>query len=102
MRRLIAYLTALILAVSCVTELEQGGTFVDGSLEGAPVTITFSVPDIPVLPASKAMDGSIGDITSTPYLDPDMMYLVVCGGSQSVKYIRKAEWIDTDEDYVVP
>ena len=102
MRRLIAYLTALILAVSCVTELEQGGTFVDGSLDGAPVTITFSVPDIPVLPASKAMEGKTGDITSTPYLDPDMMYLVVCGGTQSVKYIRKAEWLDTIDDYVVP
>ena len=102
MRRLIAYLTALILAVSCVTELEQGGTFVDGSLEGAPVTITFSVPDIPVLPASKSLEGGDGNITSTPYLDPDKVYLVVCGGTQSIKYIRKAEWLEPTENYEVP
>ena len=88
MRKLIAYVTALILAVSCVAELEQGGMAVSSSLEGAPVTITFSVPDIPVLPATKSQ----GDITDkTPYLDPEKLYVVVCGGSQSIKYIRRAK-----------
>jgi len=90
MRKLIAYITALLLAASCVSELEQGGTAVDSSLEGAPVTITFCVPDIPILPATKSLDTQ-GDITDTPYLDPDKLYVVVCGGSQSIKYIRKAK-----------
>lgn len=102
MRRLIAYLSALFLAVSCVAELEQGVGVVDTSLEGAPVTITFSVPDIQVLSATKSLATGDGDITSTPYLDPDMMYLVVCGGSQSIKYIRKAKLVDTIENYEIP
>jgi hypothetical protein len=102
MRRLIAYLTALIMAVSCMAELEQGGTAAVGSLEGAPVMITFTVPDIPVLPASKTLANGDGDITDTPYLDPEMMYLVVCGGSQSIKYIRKAKLVGTELDYEIP
>ena len=92
MRKLIAYIiTALILTVSCVSELEQGGAAVEGSLEGAPVMITFSVPDIPVLPSTKSLENGDGDITSTPYLDPEKVYVVVCGGKQSIKYIRKAK-----------
>ena len=91
MRRLIAYLTALFLAVSCMAELEQGGSVTTESLEGAPVMITFTVPDIPLLPATKSLDTGDGDITDTPYLDPDKLYVVVCGGSQSIKYIRKAK-----------
>lgn len=102
MRRILAYLTALILAVSCIAELEQGGSVAGTSLEGAPVTITFTVPDVPVLPATKSLSGSDGDITGTPYLDPDMMYLVVCGGSQSIKYIRKATLVDTIQDHEIP
>ena len=94
MRKLIAYIiTALILAVSCVRELEQGGIAMDGSLEGAPVMITFSVPDVPVLPATKSLEEGDGNITDTPYLDPDKIYVVVCGGTQSIKYIRKAKLI---------
>ncbi|MBP5720378.1 MAG: hypothetical protein J6W82_04880 [Bacteroidales bacterium] len=102
MRRLITYLTALILAVSCVAELEPGGMAVGGSLEGAPVTITFSVPDIPVLPATKTLETGDGDITGTPYLDPDKMYLVVCGSSQSIKYIRKATLVSTQDNVEIP
>ena len=34
--------------------------------------------------------------------DPDMMYLVVCGGSQSIKYIRKATLIDAIENFEIP
>lgn len=102
MRKLIAYLVSVILAVSCVAELEQGGTAVNGPLEGAPVTITFSVPDVPIAPATKVLSGSAGDITEEPYLDPDMMYVIVCGGSQSIKYIRKAKLIKTEEDTTIP
>ena len=101
-RRLIAYLTALILTVSCVAELEPGGTAVGGSLEGAPVTITFSVPDIPLLPATKTLETGDGDITGTPYLDPDKMYMVVCGSSQSIKYIRKAKLVGEPTPYTIP
>ena len=74
----------------------------DASLEGAPVTITFSVPDIPVLPATKALEDGEGDITGTPYLDPDKMYLVVCGSSQSIKYIRKATLVSTQDGVEIP
>lgn len=102
MRKLITYLTALIMTVSCMAELEQGGSAVDGSLEGAPVTITFSVPDIPVLPATKSLENGDGDITGTPYLDPDKIYLVVCGSSQSIKYIRKATLLESIPDYEIP
>lgn len=102
MRKLITYLSAIIMAVSCTAELEQGGSAVDASLEGAPVTITFSVPDIPVLPATKSLEDGDGDITGTPYLDPDKMYLVVCGGSQSIKYIRKATLKETVENFEIP
>lgn len=102
MRRLIAYLTALILAVSCMAELQQGGSVTNGSLEGAPVTITFSVPDIPVLPATKTLETGDGDITDIPYLDPNKMYVIVCGGSQSIKYIRKATLTRTRTGEVVP
>ena len=102
MRRLIAYLTAIILAISCTAELERVGSVVDDSLEGAPVTITFSVPDVQLLPSSKSLSDGDGDITGTPYLDPNMMYLVVCGGSQSIKYIRKATLVDIDYDYEIP
>lgn len=91
MRKLITYLTALFLAASCMAELEPGGTATGDSLEGAPVMITFSVPDIPLLPATKSLEEGDGDITDTPYLDPEKMYVVVCGGSQSIKYIRKAK-----------
>ena len=95
MRKWIVYLlTALFLAVSCVSEFEQEGSAVDDSLEGAPVTITFSVPDISVLPATKSsLEEGDGNITDTPFLDPEKMYLVVCGGSQSIKYIRKAKLV---------
>ncbi len=102
MRRLTAYLVAIFLALSCTAELERGSASVGASLEGAPVTITFSVPDIAVLPSTKSLENGNGDITGTPYLDPDMMYLVVCGSSQSIKYIRKAKLIDTEPDFEVP
>ena len=102
MRRLMAYITALILAVSCRTELEQDGMAVGSSLEGAPVTITFCVPDIPVLPATKTLETGDGDISGTPYLDPNKVYLVVCGGSQSIKYIRRAKLMDTLPNQEVP
>lgn len=95
MRKLIAYLVSALLAVSCLTELEPGGTAVNGSPEGGPVNITFSVPDIPLAPGTKALSDGDGDITGDPYLDPEMMYVVVCGSSQSIKYIRKAKFVET-------
>lgn len=90
------------MAASCSLELEQGSFTLDNSLEGSPVTITFSVPDIPVLPATKALEDGDGEITGTPYLDPDKIYLAVCGSSQSIKYIRKAKLIDSIPNYEIP
>ena len=66
-------------------------TEVDPSLEGKPVTITFSVPATRLASMTKGVEGDEGAITAAPYLDPDKLYLVVCGTSQSIKYIRKAE-----------
>ena len=103
MRRLLAYLIALFAVMACVSNLESefsGG--MDPSLEGKPVTFTFSVPDVRVAPTTKGVDGNDGLITGDPYLDPDKLYLIVCGGTQSIKYIRKAEIVvDEHGDPVV-
>lgn len=92
MRRLLAYMIALFAVMACVPNLESEipGEW-DPSLEGKPVTFTFSVPDVRVAPTTKGVEGSEGLITGDPYLDPDKLYLIVCGGTQSIKYIRKAE-----------
>lgn len=92
MRRLISYLMALLAFVACSARLEDdfsGG--MDPSLEGKPVTITFSVPDVRLSSLTKGVDGEDGGINDAPYLDPDKLYLLVCGSTQSIKYIRKAE-----------
>jgi len=92
MRRLLAYLIALFAFMACASRLENdfsGG--MDPSLEGKPVTITFSVPDVRLAPSTKGVEDGDGGINGDPYLDPDKLYLLVCGGTQSIKYIRKAE-----------
>ena len=94
MRRLLAYLTVLLAALACKSEWEND--FSDGMdprLEGKPVTVTFSVPDVRIAPATKSLEDGDGDITGDSYLDPDKLYLVICGHSQSIKYIRKAEMV---------
>ena len=94
MRRLLAYLTVLLAALACKSEWEND--FSDGMdprLEGKPVTVTFSVPDVRIAPATKSLEDGDGDITGATYLDPDKLYLVICGHSQSIKYIRKAEMV---------
>lgn len=99
MRRLWAYLIALFALVACASNLEtefSGG--MDPSLEGKPVTFTFSVPDVRIGASTKGVDGSDGLIDGEPYLDPDKLYLIVCGGTQSIKYIRKAEIVLDDND----
>ena len=92
MKRFLAYLIALFAVCACASHLEKdfsGG--MDPSLEGKPVTITFSVPATRLASMTKGVEGDQGLITAAPYLDPDKLYLVVCGTSQSIKYIRKAE-----------
>ena len=103
MRRLLANLIALFAVMACVSNLEsEFSGAMDPSLEGKPVTFTFSVPDVRVAPATKGVEGSDGLITGDPYLDPDKLYLIVCGGTQSIKYIRKAEIVvDENGDPVV-
>lgn len=94
MKRILAYLTALLTVWACASHLEKefsGG--LDPSLEGAPVTVTFSVPATRLVSMTKGVEGAEGAITAAPYLDPDRLYLVVCGSSQSIKYIRKAEMV---------
>ena len=76
-------------ACSRVDEQPAGG--MDPSLEGKPVEITFSLPDVLLAPSAKSLSTGDGQINGDPYLDPDKLYLVVCGHSQSIKYIRKAE-----------
>lgn len=90
MKKLIPYILALITFMACTAE-PQERTGMDPSLEGKPVTITFSLPDVPILsPSTKSLDDK-GDISGKAYLDPEKLYLVVCGETQSIKYIRKAE-----------
>lgn len=92
MKRLLAYLTVLLVALACTSEREENfSKGMDPSLEGKPVTITFSVPDVRIAPATKGLEDGSGDLAGAPYLDPNKLYLVVCGHSQSIKYIRKAE-----------
>lgn len=91
-RRLISYLTAFLAVLGCTPNLEsEFSGRMDPSLEGKPVTVTFSIPAIRLASMTKGVEGAEGDITASPYLDPDKLYLVVCGSSQSIKYIRKAE-----------
>lgn len=92
MRRLLAYLLLLAL-LACSSFEEKGGGRMDPSLEGKPVTVTFSVPDVRIAVPTRGLDEGDGAINGAPYLDPDKMYLVVCGHSQSIKYIRKAELV---------
>ena len=91
MRRWIGHIILLLALVACSSRLEEDFTGMDSSLEGKPVTVTFSVPDVRIAPRTRGIDGDDGSINGEPYLDPDKLYLVVCGHSQSIKYIRKAE-----------
>ena len=95
MKKLLVYLTVMLAALACTPELEKGfSDSMDPSLEGKPVTVTFSVPDVRIAPYTKSLEDGSGDISdTTPYLDPDKLYLVICGHSQSIKYIRKAEMV---------
>lgn len=95
MKKLIPYILALLAFMAC-TEEPQERTGMDSSLEGKPVTVTFSLPDVRVasLPTKteSITDEGVGDISGEPYLDPERLYLVVCGTNQSIKYIRKAKF----------
>ena len=84
---------ALLAFMSCTSSLEEkeAAYGMDPALEGKPVTVTFSVPATRLAPMTKGIEGDEGLITASPYLDPDKLYLVVCGSTQSIKYIRKAE-----------
>ena len=60
MRKWIVYLlTALFLAVSCVSEFEQEGSAVDDSLEGAPVTVEKKSDLVYELPCSVTLDENL-------------------------------------------
>ncbi len=94
MKRLLAYLTVMLAALGCTSEWENDLSIgMDPRLEGKPVTVTFSVPDVRIAPSTKSIEDGSGDITGDNYLDPDKLYLVICGHSQSIKYIRKAEML---------
>lgn len=98
MRKLMAYLMVLLAVSACRMGWEDdfsGG--MDPSLEGKPVTFTFSVPDVRVAFSTKGVDGDDGPLNGDPYLDPEKLYLIVCGGNQSIKYIRKAEIVGSDQ-----
>ena len=92
MKRFLSYLLVLVAVLSCGPKLEMEGPLaMDPSLEGKPVTITFSVPDVRLGLSTKSLEDGDGLISGDPYLDPDKFYIVVCGNTQSIKYIRKAE-----------
>lgn len=93
MKRLFCYLIAVIALVSCSSDIGPVGHDMDASLEGKPVTITFAVPNVCMTPSTKTLDDGDGLIADDPYLDPTRLYVVACGYSQSIKYIRKAEQV---------
>lgn len=90
MKRYFFYLMALCLLSACFPELSETPDlpWLDAELEGKPVLVEFSVPDICVATPTKA-DGDIG---GEPYLDTSRFYLVACGHSQSIKYIRRVHF----------
>ena len=96
MRRLFAYFSALLVLCACTSTLEKEWSRMDASLEGKPVTITFSVPNVKLASPTKTFEDGDGLITDDSYLDPDKFYLIVCGSTQSIKYIRKAEVVVDD------
>lgn len=99
MRRFCCFLIAMMAALACTHDIEKDvSRGMDPSLEGKPVTITFSVPDVCLTANTKAGEGLID---GSNYLDADRLYLVVCGHSQSIKYIRKAEMV-MDEQTGLP
>ena len=95
MRKFLSYLTALFALCACSSVLEQEEILEETiSLENLPVTVTFSVPDVRIAsPETKSLEDGDGFITGERYLDPDKLYVVVCGGTQSIKYIRKANLV---------
>ena len=99
MRRLFFFLLAACLLTACMPDVEQR-TPLEESLEGSPVLVSFSVPEVHGAVSTKS-SGDEGKIGEEPYLDPDKFYLVVCGHSQSIKYIRKARLVSTETDYPV-
>ena len=98
MKKLIPYILTLFAFMACTAE-PQERTGMDPSLEGKPVTVTFSLPDVCVASLSTKSILDEGDITGEPYLDPERLFLVVCGTNQSIKYIRKAKLINTIPDF---
>ena len=89
MKRLLYYLMAAFLLTACFPDIGVGPSLLEEGLEGQPVLVEFSVPGDGVTLTTKA--GEEGDIGEADHLDPNRFYLVVCGHSQSIKYIRKAE-----------
>ena len=101
MKHLLPYILALFALMACTME-PQERIGMDPSLEGKPVTVTFSLPDVRMASLSTKTGSildKVGDITEDPFLDPERVYLVVCGTNQSIKYIRKAKLIDTDSNF---
>ena len=98
MKKLIPYFLALFALMACTAE-PQERTGMDPSLEGKPVTVTFSLPNVQLATLStksSILDEGVGDITKEPFLDPDRLYLVVCGTNHSIKYIRRAKYVKED------
>ena len=87
------YLMALLIVSACTFDLVKPAVTDEGATEGKPVTITFSVPGVRIAPSTKSLEDGDGAITGEPYLDPNKLFLVVCGGTQSIKYVRKAEMV---------
>lgn len=98
MKRVFFYLLTLFFVSACTFDFVKPAFRDDEVYEGKPVTITFSVPGIRIAPSTKSLDGGDGDIGGVPYLDPDKLFLVVCGGQQSIKYVRKAEILRDEND----
>ena len=104
-KRFLQFLLAIIALAACTARAEQEepcAPGLDPALIGQPVTITFSVPNVLLTPSVKGIeDSGVGLMTGAAYLDPEKLYVVVCGHSQSIKYIRKAEPVRDSQDQPV-
>ena len=97
-KRLLFCLFVLFVISSCMFDEDRDvdSALEDPSLEGKPVVVTFSLPAVRIASSTKGLDDGDGDIGSEAFLDPERLYVLVCGNSQSIKYIRKAILLNSE------
>ena len=88
MKKWIAYTLLLILSLACVPEIEVPHMDTETESEGK-VRITFSVPDVPVKPATKALGEEV---------ELNELFVAVFGRNHYLKEYVKAQFLDYRKD----